>query len=193
MHRLALVTLFIFAPAGVVAQEVAQRTEHLDDGSIMTVHQVVVPATVDEVWQALTTSDGVMSWAVPFAEVDFRLNGIWESSYVRSATLGDPANIRNKFLSYVPKRMMAMQAVQAPMDFQHPEVLAELFSVFEIDPVGDDSTRVVVYGVGYRDTPQMNSVRQMFEGGNAWSMQKLYERFANGPIQWDQVLQGSGQ
>lgn len=192
MTRLILWIILAFAAPAAVAQDVVQRTDRLVDGTFMTVHEVVVPATAGEVWAALTTTEGVRSWAVPFANIDFRLNGIWESSYDPNAKQGDASNIKNQFISYVPERMLAIQAVQAPPSFEHREVLAELFSVFELEPVGNGQTRVTVYGVGYRDTPEMNSVRSFFERGNAWSMQKLYQRFAEGPLDWEVELGGGG-
>lgn len=192
VSRIFLATLLLSGATNAMAQDVVQRTERLDDGTFLTVHEIIVPATSKEVWESLTTSEGVMSWAVPFAHVDFRLNGIWESSYDLNAQRGSPSNIKNKFISYIPERMMAMQAVQAPPSFQHREVLDELFSVFELEALGESETRVTVYGVGYRDTPEMNEVRAFFERGNAWSMQKLYERFAEGPVDWESEIGGGG-
>lgn len=189
---LILGALGLGASTAAAAQEVGYRTERLADGSILAVHHVVVPGPVAEVWRAFTTSEGLMTWAVPFAVVDFRLGGLWESSYDPEGKEGDPANIRNRYLGYVPERMLALQAVAAPPDFPHPEVLPELFTVFEFEAVGDGRTRVTAYGVGYRDTPASNAVREMFADANAWSLRMLHRRFAEGPLDWADVLRGSG-
>lgn len=181
----------VIAPA-LEAQDVNYRTERTDDGAVVAVHEAVIPASVSDTWEAFTTREGLTSWAVPFSAVDFRLGGIWESSYDRAAQEGDPGNIRNRYLSFVPERMLAIQAVQAPPNFPHPELLPELFTVFELEPVADDSTRVTVYGVGYRDTPSSNAVRELFREGNAWSLRMLHRRFAEGPVDWADALSGGG-
>jgi uncharacterized protein YndB with AHSA1/START domain len=169
-------------PAG--AQEVASRTYRAADSSTVLVHELAVPASVAAVWQAFTTSEGLMTWAVPFASVDFRVGGVWESSYDAGAKPGADENIRTRYLSFVPGRMIAMQAVGAPPGFPHPEVLPDLFSVVEFEPVGADTTLVRMYGVGYRDTPEHTAVRRMFRDANAWTLRMLHRRFTVGPTDW---------
>lgn len=182
--------LLLAAPA--VAQEVTSRTYQGEDGSTVLVHELAVPASRDAVWEAFTTSEGLMTWAVPFARVDFRLGGIWESSYDAQAKPGAEGNIRTRYLSYVPGRMFAMQALAAPPGFPHPEVLPDLFSVVEFEPVGADTTLVRMYGVGYRDTPAHTAVRRMFRDANAWTLRMLHRRFTEGPTDWSAVRPPAG-
>ena len=169
-------------PAG--AQEVSSRTYRAADSSTVLVHELAVPASSAAVWHAFTTSEGLTTWAVPFASVDFRLGGVWESSYDPSARPGAEDNIRTRYLSFVPGRMIAMQAVAAPPGFPHPDVLPDLFSVVEFEPVGTDTTLVRMYGVGYRDTAEHTAVRRMFRDANAWTLRMLHRRFTEGPTDW---------
>lgn len=179
---LALAVLAWSAGPGA-AQEVENTSYTAPDGSRVLQHRIVVPAALTEVWRAFTTSEGVMSWAVPLAHVDFRLGGIWESSYQPGAAIGDPGNIRNRFISYLPMRMISLQAIDAPPGFPHPELLPELFSVFEFEALGPDQVRVTVSGVGYRAGPAFDTLHAFFDQGNAWSLQQLHRRFTRGPAE----------
>jgi uncharacterized protein YndB with AHSA1/START domain len=170
------------------AQEVARSSFDAPDGSRVLQHAVEVPASVTAVWLALTTSEGVRSWAVPFAEVDFRLGGVWESAYRLDAGPGDPGNIRNRFLSYLPLRMISIQAEQAPPGFPHAELLPELFTVMELEPLAPDRTRVTVSMMGYRPGDDFDVLYRHFDAGNAWSLEQLRRRFAEGPVDWETVL-----
>lgn len=154
----------------LAGQEVEQIDYTTSEGVEVAAQSIVIPAPIGEVWKAFTTSEGVMSWAAPFAHVDFRIGGIWESAYDPKAKVGDAGNIRNRYLAFLPERMIALQAVEAPPDFPHPEVLEELFSVVEFEDLGEAGTRVEMYGVGYRDTPAHQAVREMFRQANAWSL-----------------------
>jgi uncharacterized protein YndB with AHSA1/START domain len=172
------------APAAAGAQTVVDGSYTAPDGSHVLRQSIEVPAGVAAVWEAFTTSAGVRSWAVPVAEVDFRLGGIWESSYRPDARIGDPANIRNRYIAFLPHRMLAIQAVQAPPGFPHPELLPELFTVIELEPLGADRTRVTISGVGYRAGEGYAVLRAHFERGNAWSLEQLSKRFTDGSVEW---------
>jgi uncharacterized protein YndB with AHSA1/START domain len=158
------------------------------DGTRVLRQSLVIPATLEEVWTLLTTSDGLQTWAAPFARIDFKLGGIWESSYRLDANAGDPANIRNRVLAYQPLRMIAIQAIQAPPGFPHPELLPTLWSVIELEPMADRQVRVTVSGIGYRDRPDYAKIYHHFELGNAWTLKQLYKRSTERPTDWTQVL-----
>lgn len=173
---------------GLAVASVTNTSYESAEGGYVLRHEAVVPAPPDEVWTALTTSAGWMSWAVPFARIDFRLGGRIETSYEPTAQAGDPDNILNRILAYVPGRMMAFQAERAPPGFPHPELLDGLFSVVEIQAEGEGATRVAVSGIGYTDSPGHRELRAFFERGNAWTLERLVERFATGPADWAALL-----
>ena len=120
-----------------------------------------------------------MSWAVPFADIDLRVGGVWESSYEADARVGDPGNIKNRILAYLPERMMALRP-SAPPDFAHPRCWPT--SCLEFEPLDGGHTRIRIYGVGYKDTPAHQAVRDFFREANGWSLGMLYKHFAEGGI-----------
>jgi hypothetical protein len=69
--------------------------------------------------------------------------------------------------------MVAIQAVKAPPNFPAPELLPHLFSVFEIDDLGDGRVRLTVSGVGYRDEPAYKRLEGFFKAGNAYTLARL--------------------
>ncbi|HUG97678.1 MAG TPA: SRPBCC domain-containing protein [Gammaproteobacteria bacterium] len=175
---LPLVTLLLSAAA------VANTSYEPAEGSFVLRHEAVVPAPPTAVWEAFSTAGGWMEWAVPFACIDLRLGGRIETSYDPHARPGDPANIQSRILAFLPGRMLAFQAMQAPPDFPHAELLADLFSVVEITPHSDGQSRVAISGVGYTDSPGHLELRAFFDQGNAWTLERLVERFTRGPVDW---------
>jgi uncharacterized protein YndB with AHSA1/START domain len=178
--------LFLLFPLAAAGNGVSTHEMVLDDGSRVLRHEIVVEAPLEAVWQAFTTSEGWMSWAVPFAHVDFRVGGLIETSYDPSAGRGNPANIHNRILSFLPMRMLSFQAVKAPPGFPHADLLPNLHSVVEFEAVGDDRTRVSISGVGYRAGEDYAQLYEYFRSGNAWSFEQLNRRFTHGPAGWSQ-------
>lgn len=176
---IALAALWLAAAAAV-----SNTSYDAPDGGFVLRHEAVIPAPPEAVWEAFTTAEGWMSWAVPFARVDFRLGGLIETSYDPAAQPGDAANIHNRILAFLPGRMLAFRAERAPPGFPRPELLEGLFSVVEIAPHGDGASRIALSGVGYTDSPGHLELREFFERGNAWSLERLIERFAQGPVDW---------
>ena len=177
--------VLILAASSTQAGDVTTSEQRLEDGSRVLRQEVVVNAPVEDVWAAFTTSAGWESWAVPFAHVDLRVGGIIETSYHADAKLGDAGNIHNQILSFLPYRMLSIQAVQAPPGFAHADLLPSLHSVIEFEAIDDSHTRVMISGVGYREGEGYDALLEFFRQGNAWTFERLKKRFDEGPLEWD--------
>ena len=185
---IACLVVLVWAPRIVMADVAIEDTSFAEpDGNRVLQQSVVVSAPLGDVWHVFTTAEGLMSWAVPFAVVDFRLGGHWETSYRPDATAGDPANIRSRIISYLPMKMLSLQAEQAPPGFPNPELLDGMFSVFHFEPFDDDSVRITVSGLGYGTEPEFDNLYEMFQRANEWTLRRLHERFAQGPVAWDEL------
>lgn len=138
---------------------------------------VNVPAATKEVWTVLSTAEGWKSFAVPFAVMDFQVGGIIETSYNADAKLGDPNNIKNQIVAYVPGRMLAIRCVQTPREFKHKEEFLSTATVFEIAPVDGGGSRVMITAVGYRGGEAYDELFKFFRRGDAYTLNKLRERF----------------
>ena len=186
-----LVLVFCLASVERMSAQDVKNTSYvaLEKTRVMQ-HSLVVPASIQEIWEAFTTTEGIKTWAVPVASVDFRVGGIWESSYNRNGTIGAPGNIKNRYLSYIPMRMISFQAINAPPTFQHPEVLPEIFSVIELEPLGARSVRVTASMVGFKNNEAHDAVYRFFDSGNASTLRSLYQRFTSGPTDWNRSQLG---
>jgi uncharacterized protein YndB with AHSA1/START domain len=174
----------------LAAQDIKDTSYVAPDNTRVLQQSLVVPASLKEIWEALTTTEGIKTWAVPVAAVDFRVGGIWESSYSRNGSIGAPGNIQNQYLSYLPLRMISFHVVNAPPTFQHAEVLPELFSVIELEELGPRSVRVTASMVGFRSTEAHDAVYKFFDSGNASTLRNLYQRFTQGPTDWSRSQLG---
>ena len=136
-----------------------------------------IPAPPAAVWRALTTAEGWHRMGVPFAVVDFRVGGIIETNYLATAHVGQPDNIKNQVVAFIPGRMMALRNVQAPPTFPYPKEFAATATVVELKPDGA-GTRVTVTGVGYGEGPAFDWLLDKFKAGDAWTLDQLRASFA---------------
>lgn len=164
--------------------EVIDSSYEAPGGGRVLTQSLVIPAAQDQVWEAWTTTQGLTSWAFPVGRVDFRVGGIWESSYDPKARLGDPGNILNRVVAFIPGRMLAFLVDRAPPGFPHPEVMRQVVTVVELEPVAEDATMVTVTMAGWGAGPENEKVFGFFTQGNAWTLKKLHERFTKGPVDW---------
>ncbi len=137
----------------------------------------VIPAPQATVWQAMTTAAGWKRMGVPFVTMDFRVGGVIESSYTAGAKAGDPNNIKNEVVAYLPGRMLAVKNTQAPKSFPYPQEFATTVTVFELAAEGPDATRVTATGVGFGEGPGYDWLLEKFEQGDAWALDQLRMSF----------------
>ncbi len=168
----------VFEPAA--SGRVLDTSYRTGDGMRVLRQEIVLSADPEALWPLFSTAEGFSSWAVPHAWMDFRVGGTIETSYRDEAVEGHPHNIRNRILAYVPGRMLSIQAVQAPPGFPAPEILGELFTVIELEPVAGGGTRVVVNGLGYRDGEPFRTLEEFFRRGNEWTLEQLRRRVEEG-------------
>jgi hypothetical protein len=136
-----------------------------------------VHAGTNEVWKTITTSQGWKSYAVAFANVDMQIGGIIETRYNPQARLGDPNNIKNEIVAYVPGKMLAIRCVQAPQNFEYKKEFFACATILELTPIDEKTTRVTATSVGFRPGEAYESLFTKFRWGNAYTLDKLRLRF----------------
>jgi hypothetical protein len=115
---------------------------------------------------------------------ELRPGAVIETSYQSAARPGDPANIHNTVVAYLPQKMLSIAATNAPPGFPDRELLADLATVIELEALGDDSTRVTISMMGYGTDPKYDRLFGFFTNGNGLTLTQLRERFTSGPINW---------
>ncbi|MGB5483043.1 SRPBCC family protein [Parasphingorhabdus sp.] len=138
----------------------------------------VISSPVADVWAAFTTENGYKSWAVPVAFVDFRVGGVFETSYNPDAKKGDPANIKNQILAYIPEQLLVLKTIQAPPGLASQEMLDRLVSVFQFEASKEDETKITVSGIGYGQDEESQRLVKFFKAGNSWSLGELDKMLA---------------
>jgi uncharacterized protein YndB with AHSA1/START domain len=137
--------------------------------------EVMVPAPIDAVWQAFSTSEGLSTWLTPGAVVDLRAGGEWTAHFPGGSTGG------GTIVSFVPRRDIVLSAL-APDRFPH--VRAERTKVeFHFDPVGG-VTRVRLTQTGWKDGEEWDKAYEYLTVGNAQLLAALHHRFVSGPTDW---------
>lgn len=154
------------------------------DGDRVLQLSIVVKATPAEVWRAFTTGEGYREWATPMASLDLAVDGVIETSYDAKAKVGDPYNIKNRIVAYVPERMLAIRNVQAPAAFPHRDLFSRVSTTITLEDLGQGRTRVQITAVGYGKEPGFDVLYRHFEWGNAYSLNELKTRFEVGPVDW---------
>ena len=137
------------------------------------VFEAEVDASVDDVWIAFTTTEGLKSWVAPLADIDLKVGGKWRANYNAEGKLGDSSTIENTILCYDPKRMISLKATGFPEGFKFKDAAKETWSIFYFTAVSDSKTKITVVGLGYNDTEQSKKMRSFFETANKYSMDQL--------------------
>jgi len=129
-----------FAAAANAADKVPIRDSSFRDGYGHRVQQlsVVVDAPVAKVWDAFMTDDGFTRWATPVAHVTVENGGgMMESSYRLSSKIGDPDNIKNEIVAYLPDRMIALRNAHVPKGAPFdPVLISSIRTVITFDDLG---------------------------------------------------------
>jgi uncharacterized protein YndB with AHSA1/START domain len=159
-----------------VVQQTAKRRQRSANNSEQVV-EGMISAPVDAVWAAFTTKEGQESWNVAHAEIDLRIGGKMRTHYDAAGRIGDPNTIENTILCFEPERMLAIQVLNPPEKFPFKTAIKKVWTVIYFEDAGPSLTRLRVVGNGYGDDEESQKLRGFFEKGDAYTLQKLQEKF----------------
>ncbi len=176
----ALAVLLLFGAVqarAAPAQAVKTVEARAADGTRYYEDSLVIHAPVATLWKAFTDTATYRRWGVPVSAVDFRLGGAIEASYDPKGRLGDPQNIKNAFIGYLPERLLVFRNVQAPDGLPGHEVYGQTVKIVQFELLGADSTRVMVSGVGFGDGPAFDPLYRFFVEGDGEMLKVLRTAF----------------
>ena len=165
--------LLVIALAGYCCGAVAQNVSPI-------VQEGTVNTSIDTVWRAWTTSEGLQSWLAPHAAIDLRVGGKMRANYDAAGSLDDGQAIENTILSYEPERMLSIRVSKAPDGFPFADVIQDMWTVVYFEPRGPNATQVRVVSLGFTTEPQSQAMRAFFEQGNADTVRQMQERIGAG-------------
>ena len=165
--RVSMAALVVAASVGVRAQDVGPIS-----------HEGVVESSVEQVWAAFTTSEGLRSWLAPHAEIDLKVGGLMRTNYNPQGQLGDAGTIENVILSFEPQRMMSIKVAKPPANFPFPNAVHKMWTVLYFSPASPGRTNVREVTLGFGPDPESQRMRAFFNHGNASTLSQLQRRFA---------------
>ncbi len=142
------------------------------------VHEGIVDASLDQVWTAWATSEGLRSWLAPHAEIDLRVGGLMRTNYSAQGQLGDAQTIENTILSLEPQRMISIKVSKAPDTFPFPNAIRQMWSVIYFEAAGPSRTTVREVSLGFSADQESQRMRAFFNQGNATTLSQLQRHFA---------------
>jgi len=142
------------------------------------VHEGVVSAPIESVWDALTTKTGQESWMTAHSEIDLKLGGLMRTHYDPKGQIGDSGTIENTILCFEPKRMLSFRVSKPPDGFPFPKEVQAMWTVIYLDVEQPGKTRIRIVGLGFGGDEKSEKMRDFFDRGNAFTLNRLQERFA---------------
>jgi hypothetical protein len=148
--------------------------------------EIVIPGvSTAEVWQMVSTSDGLRAFVAPVTDVEMKYNGKYYTNYQTGAKIGDPGTIYNTVLAYVPLEMVAIHVKLGKAIFPASVADADrLNAVMQIKDLGDNRVRVSETMVGWQTGEDWDKVYSFFQTGNSYVLGQLYKALTVGPRQW---------
>lgn len=143
--------------------------------------EIDVNAPVEEVWRAFTTKKGIESWMVPLAEVDFQTGGSVRTNYNPQADANDPGWITHHVLCLDAPTMYASRFT-SPGNAPLTKIAEATWVFILLEPNDRGQTHVTEYMCGWGQGEDWDQAEAFFQRGNAWTLNKLQERFASSNI-----------
>ncbi len=147
------------------------------------VKEVTVTASLDDVWKAWTTTEGVKSFFSPNARVDLRVGGPYEIYFDMSAPYGSRGSEFCRVLSYLPKKMLSFEW-NAPPSFGDLRGTHTIVAM-QFEPLPDNKVKVTLTHHGWGEGEDWQAVYDYFD--KAWgSVMSSFEKTFNGSSGEDQ-------
>ena len=163
----------------VVAAITMTNTAHADR---VIRKEILVSASLNDVWEAWTTSEGAEQFFAPRAKVELRPGGAYEMYFRTDAPEGKQGSEGCVVVSFEPMKRLTY-TWNAPPEL--PDVQDKRTQVtVELEPSGTDEVKVRITHSGWGSGGQWDQAYEYFV--EAWGivLARLQHRFASGPIDW---------
>lgn len=155
-------------------QGATSKVDTLQSGELMLTQEITLAAPVEKIWKAFTKASEWKKWVTPVAEIDWKINGTIKSHYDSTAKIGDPGTIVNHILTYIPYKQITMQGEIAD---NFPEFMKgeekNMYAIFDFQQLNQNTTKVTIYGVGYRNEKRWQDLLKFFIQGNEMTLNNL--------------------
>ncbi len=172
MNILMRVILMILL--GAISSNAEEKAIHLE---------INVNGSLEEVWNAWTTKEGINSFFAPECNVELIVGGAYEMYFDLTAEKGSRGGEGNKILAIQTQKMLSF-SWNAPPSL--PDVRNQRTHVtLRFLKIKDKQTKVILYHDGWGEGGQWDKAFEYFT--RAWGeivLPYLQYRFEKGPINW---------
>jgi uncharacterized protein YndB with AHSA1/START domain len=168
-------------------QRITSRVDSSNNEELVLIQEFIVNVSLDSVWNAYTTEKGWESWAVPLAEIDWKVGGIIRTTYNINGVIGDSTTIVNHIINYVPHKIITLQAEITDNfpDFMKEEA-EDFYNIIYFEKADEGKTTVTSYGIGYKNNEKYLSLMQFFISANKKTYKNLISYLETGePVKFE--------
>ena len=146
--------------------------------------ELELASSIDRVWKQLTTQKGITSFFSPIANIDFRVDGLFEIIFDPSAPIGEQGAEGMRILTMDKPNLFGFTWNSPP---SIPKIRGQRTAVFiYLDSISETKTKLTFINSGYGLSPEWQESRNYFL--NAWGnvvLPRLKYSLENGPIDWE--------
>jgi uncharacterized protein YndB with AHSA1/START domain len=145
---------------------------------------IVIEAKIDAVWEAWTTTEGVLSFFAPGCNIDLRIDGPYEMFFALEAEQGSRGGEGVKILAIQPQKMLSF-TWNAPPNLSNVRQ-QRTHVIVRFAELTEGQTRVTLRHDGWGEGKEWGQAFAYFS--RAWKdvvLPRLQYRFSVGPIDWD--------
>jgi len=148
-------------------------------------HEILIKASLADVWNTVTTSEGWMSFMAPAVRMEMKTGGRFDSNYRVGGKTDDPDAIHNTVLNYVPMEMFSIKVGLTKQFPARPREAGTLFAVLNLRDAGNGRVLATESMLGWGQGDDWDEVYKLFDRGNAYTLAELARRFEKGPVVWE--------
>ncbi|HLZ73935.1 SRPBCC domain-containing protein [Phenylobacterium sp.] len=126
---------------------------------------VAIHAPAAAVWKALTDQASYRAWVAPGSFIDFRVGGRVDVAFDPKAKAGDPPDISQEIIAYLPGRMIAFRNLKTP-PLPGAAAYPKLAIVMALNPLPGGDTEVSLSQVGYGGGAEFDALYGFFKSHN---------------------------
>jgi uncharacterized protein YndB with AHSA1/START domain len=149
--------------------------------------EVIVEASLDEVWNVWTAPEGIRSFFAPECNIELRVDGPYEMFFDPEAEPGRRGGEGVRLLAIQPKKMLSFTwNAPPPLAQARRQWTHVVIRFFEQDA---GRTRVTLLHDGWGQGGEWDDAYEYFV--RAWLkivLPRLQHRFSVGPVDWDNPL-----
>lgn len=166
IRALVIAAALVFAGPALAGPGAVKDSSFTDQAGARLLQQsIVVDAPAATVWKALTDEASYRQWVAPTSYVDFRIGGSVGTAFRPTWRPGEPVDLKQEIVGYIPERLIVFRNVQAP-PLPGAALYPKLSVVIELRPAGEGRTQVVLSQVGYGAGADFDALYGFFKSHN---------------------------